>query len=213
MSVSDISPEAFIKVMLVHVPFDGWTEAAMQASASELGLSPSKMDKLFPRGIAELVEIGSDGFDRKMSQIFEDRFSDNMNSMPVHIKIREMLLIRFELLQPNKEAVRKMFAFMAQPRHAKLSSKLIYKTLDRIWRLAGDRSTDYNFYTKRAVLGAVYGSVMLAFLDDDTPDLQKTQAFLDRRLQDVAKVPKVSKPLRAAFSEVGKRFKEAVSVS
>jgi ubiquinone biosynthesis protein COQ9 len=96
-----------------------------------------------------------------------------------------------------------MITFMAKPEHAELGSRLLYKTLDRVWRAAGDRSTDFNFYTKRATLGAVYGATMLAFLDDDTPDMQKTRAFLDRRLQDVAKIPKVTKPLRAAANMVG----------
>ena len=111
------------------------------------------------------------------------------------------------MLQPNKDAVRKMVSFMAQPAQAKLGSKILYKTLDRVWRIAGDRSTDYNFYTKRATLGAVYGSTMLAFLDDDTADMQKTRAFLDRRLQDVAKVQKATRPFQAAFSAIGRMLK------
>ena len=212
MSRSEITPEAFIEAMLVHVPFDGWTEAAMQTTADQLGLSASQMAQLFPQGITGLVEIGSDDIDRHMAEIFLNRFPDNFDNMPVHRKIRELLLIRFELLQPNKEAVRKMVAFLAQPAQAKLGSKLLYKTLDRVWRIAGDRSTDYNFYTKRATLGAVYGSTMLAFLDDDTADMQKTRAFLDRRLQDVARVPKAAKPLKVAFSSVGRMLKGAVSM-
>ena len=92
---------------------------------------------------------------------------------------------------------------MAKPEHAELGSRLLYKTFDRVWRVAGDRSTDFNFYTKRAILGVVYGATMLAFLDDDTPDMQKTRAFLDRRLQDVAKIPKVTKPLREVANMIG----------
>ena len=204
MSRSEITPEVFFKEMLAHVPFDGWTKAAMQTTAEQLGLSALQMERLFPQGINGLVEIGSNNIDRQMAEIFMNRFADDMDMMPVHKKIRELLLIRFEILQPNKEAVRKMVAFMAQPAQAKPGSKLLYKTLDRVWRIIGDRSTDYNFYTKRATLGAVYGSTMLAFLDDDTPDMQKTRTFLDRRLQDVAKLPKATKPLQAAFSVIGK---------
>ena len=209
MSRSDITPEAFIEAMLLHVPFDGWTEAAMQTTAEDLGLSVSQMTQLFPRGITGLVEIGSRDIDRRMAEIFMNRFADDLVHMPVHKKIRELLLIRFEILQHNKEAVRKMVAFMAQPAQAKLNSRLLYNTLDRVWRIAGDRSTDLNFYTKRATLGTVYGSTMLAFLADDTPDMQKTRAFLDRRLQDVAKVPKVTKPMRVAFSATGRALKRA----
>jgi len=212
MSHSEITPEAFIEAMLVHVPFDGWTETAIQVTADQLGLSASQITQLFPRGIAGLVEIGSDEVDRHMEELFINRFADNLDNMPVSKKIREMLLIRFEILQPNKESLRKMIAFMAQPAQAKLGSKLLYKTLDRIWRIAGDRSTNYDFYTKRATLGAVYGSTILAFLDDDTPDMQKTRAFLDRRLQDVARIPKAVKPLQAAFYALGRTLKGSSSM-
>ena len=204
MSTTDITPELFVEAMLRHVPFDGWSEAAMQTTAEEMGLSATDVARLFPKGLVSVVTLGSDDVDAKMVAEFMSRFADRLDEMPVHIKIRELLLIRFEILQPHKEAVRKMITFLAKPAQAELGSRLLYKTLDRVWRAAGDRSTDYNFYTKRATLAAVYGSSLLAFLDDDKPDMQKTRAFLDRRLQDVAKIPKATKPLRAAASMVGR---------
>lgn len=203
MSTADITPELFVENMLRHVPFDGWSDKAMQTTAEELSLSASDLARLFPKGFASVFTIGSDDVDAKMVAKFMDRFSGKFDEMPVHIRIRELILIRFEILHPHKEAVRKMITFMAKPEYAELGSSLLYKTLDRVWRAAGDRSTDFNFYTKRATLGAVYGATMLAFLDDGTPDQQKTRAFLDRRLQDVAKIPKVMKPLRAAANVVG----------
>ena len=57
MSRSEIAPEAFIEAILVHVPFDGWTEAAMQ-TLRKLGLSASQMTQLFPQEITGLVETG-----------------------------------------------------------------------------------------------------------------------------------------------------------
>ena len=203
MKTNDITPELFVEAMLRHVPFDGWSEAAMQRTAEEMCLSTSDLARLFPKGFVSAINTGSDDVDEKMVAEFMSRFTDRLDEMPAHIKIRELLLIRFEILQPHKEAVRKMITFMAKPAHAELGSRLLYKTLDRVWRAAGDRSTDYNFYTKRGTLAVVYGSTLLAFLDDDTPDMQKPRGCLDRRLKDVAKIPKATKPLRAAASMVG----------
>jgi ubiquinone biosynthesis protein COQ9 len=202
MSTVEITPELFIEKMLRHVPFDGWSEAAMQTTAVELGLSESDLARLLPKGLASVIIIGADDIDTQMVAKFTDQFSDRFDGMPVHVKIRELLLIRFEILQPHKEAMRKMLIFLAKVDNAEVSSGLLYKTLDKVWRAAGDRSTDFNFYTKRATLGAVYVSTMLAFLDDDTPDLQKTRSFLERRLQDVARIPKVTKPLRPVVNIV-----------
>jgi ubiquinone biosynthesis protein COQ9 len=189
--------------MLRHVPFDGWSEVAMKTTSEELGLSASDVESLFPKGFVSTVTVGSDDIDTKMEAEFMSRFANRLDEMPVHIKIRELLLIRFEILQPHKEAVRKMITFIAKPSQAGLGTRLLYTTLDRVWRAAGDRSTDYNFYTKRATLAAVYGSTLLAFLDDDTANMEKTRAFLDRRLQDVTKIPKATKPLRTAAFMVG----------
>lgn len=203
MSTNDITPALFVEAMLRHVPFDGWSEVAMKTTSEELGLSASDVESLFPKGVISTVTIGSDDVDAKMEAEFMSRFAGRFDEMPVHIKIRELLLIRFEILQPHKEAVRKMISFVAKRPQAELGSRLLYTTLDRIWRAAGDRSTDYNFYTKRATLAAVYGSTLLAFLDDETSNMEKTRAFLDRRLQDVAKIPKATKPLRTVALMVG----------
>ena len=59
-----------------------------------------------------------------------------------------------------------------------------------MWRLAGDTATDYNHYTKRLTLSAVYTSTLLAWLDDDSEGFADTAAFLDRRLDDVMRFEK-----------------------
>jgi ubiquinone biosynthesis protein COQ9 len=202
MTSTDNTTELFVENMLRHVPFDGWSETAMQITADELALSATDVASLFPKGVDSVIAIGSDDVDAKMVAVFMSRFADKFDEMPTYVKIRELLLIRFEILQPHKEAIRKMLTFIAKPARAELGSRLLYKTLNRIWRASGDRSTDFNFYTKRATLAAVYTSTLLAFLDDDTPDMQKTRAFLDRRLRDVSKLPKAIKPLQAAVSMV-----------
>ena len=45
-----------------------------------------------------------------------------------------------------------------------LGMKLLYSTVDAMWRAAGDTSTDFNFYTKRAILSAVYSSTLMRWL-------------------------------------------------
>ena len=204
MSATDITPELFVEAMLRHVPFDGWSEAAMQTTAEEMGLTASDVDRLFPKGFVSVVTLGSDDVDAKMVAEFMSRFADRLDEMPVHIKIRELLLIRFEILQPHKEAVRKMITFMAKPDQAELGSRLVFNTLDRVWRAAGDRSTDYNFYTKRASLSALYSATLLAFLSDNSADMATSEAFLDRRLADIAKLPKMTKPAKGMADMAGR---------
>ena len=55
----------------------------------------------------------------------------------------------------------------------------------RSTRLAGDTATDYNHYSKRAILGSVYGATLAVFLNDDSDDHADTKAFLARRIDGV----------------------------
>ena len=114
----------------------------------------------------------------------------------MHLKIRALILLRLTQAIPHKEAVRRTLAALATPLHAPMSTALLYQTVDHMWRAAGDDATDASFYTKRATLAAVYSATLLAFLGDDSADMAKTEAFLDRRLADVAKIPKVTAPLK-----------------
>ena len=123
----------------------------------------------------------------------------------VHLTIRQLVLLRLETAQPDKDAIRRAVSVLAMPVNAKLSAKLLYETVDSMWRAAGQRDTDFSFYTKRGTLGAVYSATMLAWLADNSSNLDKTVGFLDRRLADVAKIPRLTKPVRT-FMSAGQRF-------
>jgi ubiquinone biosynthesis protein COQ9 len=80
---------------------------------------------------------------------------------------------------------------LALPRNAMAGARLAWRSADRMWRIAGDRATDFNHYSKRGILSALYTSTMLVFLDDDTEGLVTTRGFLDRRIDDVMKIEKL----------------------
>ena len=110
-------------------------------------------------------------------------------------RIGALLMHRFTTLKPHKEALRRALATLAMPQNAATGAKLAWRSADRIWRLAGDTATDYNHYTKRAMLIGVYASTSLIFLDDDSDDLAATRAFLDRRIGNVMQVEKAKAAL------------------
>ena len=189
-------PNHVVEAILKHIPFDGWSPASLAMAATDCGLSEAEMHSLFPAGIVDAIAAYGAYSDQNMITAFHSQDAADIAVLPVHMKIRSLILIRLEQAAPYKEVVRQTLAVLARPQHAKLASQLLYKTVDEMWRAAGDTSTDYNFYTKRATLSAVYSATLLAFLSDNSADLAKTEAFLDRRLADVAKLPKMSRPAR-----------------
>ena len=101
-------------------------------------------------------------------------------------------------------AVRRAVAVLALPRHALLAGRCTARTVDAIWHAAGDRAADFSWYTKRAILAGVYGATLLFWLRDASEDDAATLAFLDRRLQGVARAGQV----RRQFSIFSVRYPE-----
>ena len=196
MKAEQSPPDHVIEAILIHVPFDGWSKASLDIAGVDCGLSEAEMQNLFPEGIADAIAAYIGYADKNMIAAFHGQGVENIAAMTVHMKIRSLILIRLEQTAQHKEVVRRTLAFLAQPQHAKLAAQLLYGTVDEMWRASGDTSTDYNFYTKRATLSAVYSATLLAFLSDNSADMAKTEAFLDRRLADVARLPKMTRPAK-----------------
>ena len=204
MNAEQTIQHQLIEAVLSHIPFDGWSETSLKMAAADCGLNEAELAALFPAGIADAIAAYGAYADKMMAAEFEGRHHDDSASMPVHIKIRTLILIRLEQAAPHKEVVRRTLAVLARPQYAKLAAKMLYDTVDAMWRVAGDTSTDYNFYTKRASLSAVYSATLLAFLSDNSADMAKTEAFLDRRLADIARIPKLTKPTRGMADMAGR---------
>ncbi len=181
----DETRDQLLAAALAHVPFDGWTGRALRAGAADLGLDPALAANAFPGGPAELLEAFSAEIDRRMLAELEVR---DLKAMKHRQRIATAVRARFELLAPQREAVRRGLSFLAWPRNAALGAKCLYRSVDAIWHAAGDTSTDYNFYTKRMLLAGVYSATLLFWLNDESEGFSETWAFLDRRLAEVIRL-------------------------
>jgi len=190
---------ALIEAILPNVPFDGWSRPALRAAAREVGMPVEEALALFPNGAAELVACFSRWADLRMLDRLEI-----MDLEPLRIPERIALAVttRLEILAPSREAVRRALSVLALPQHAPLGLRLLYGTVDGIWYAAGDRTTDFSFYTKRGTLAAVYAATLLYWLDDSSPDFGDTRAFLDRRLAGVASIGKARQRFEVALERL-----------
>jgi len=178
---------ALAPLLPAHAAFDGWTEAALAMAAGELGVPADRARLAFPAGQAQMIDGWFDSIDVAMALAFPP---ERIAAMKIRERIRDLILFRFELIRPNREALRRAIAILAQPQNLPDAARLAWRAADRIWRLAGDTATDLNHYSKRAILVGVYGSTTLVFLDDESADLADTRAFLNRRIDDVMRFEK-----------------------
>ena len=170
---------------LPHVPFDGWSMAALRAGATDARIEPQDLLHAFPNGARDAVAHFSDWADREALKSFAAK---GIAGLKTHEKVALGVRARLEAMTPFREAARKATAWLATPRRARLASTLIFRTADRIWRAAGDASTDFNFYTKRGLLSGVILTTTLYWLDDKSEDSRASWEFLDRRIDGVLRV-------------------------
>ena len=180
-----VDPEV-LKLMLTALPnvaFDGWSNSTFVAACREADISERKARLFCPRGALDLAIAFHKWGDDQFETAFKKK---KISELKVREKIRKAVELRIKLAS-DKEAVRRGVVLFALPIYAFEGSRLIWDTADLIWELIGDNSEDYNWYSKRAILSAVYASTVLYWLGDNSEGSEETWHFLDRRIEDVMK--------------------------
>lgn len=167
--------------------FDGWTPAARDAAAVAQGVDAGLAQLAFDQGAMDMIEAWIGHVDATMIAAFPP---ERIAAMKIRERITALVTFRIEAVMHQREALRRATAIMALPTHLARSARLSWRTADLMWRLAGDTATDYNHYSKRMILSGVYGSTLMAFLDDESPDFADTHAFLARRIDNVMQFEK-----------------------
>lgn len=144
---------------------------------------------------APLVEAWSAAADAEMMVRLA---AVDLASLPVNQRIRTAVLTRLAILTPHKAAARRAALFLAFPLQGPRAARLLAQTTDAMWRAAGDTAADFNWYTKRATLAAVYAATTIAWFGDDTPDAGATARFLDARLENIRRYDKRRRQVFAA---------------
>ena len=184
--------EDLLNAILKHVPFDGWSSAAFSAGIKDAQVNADRAAILFPRGIADVATYFGESVAAKLEASL-DGLAEREPSVRRRIAtgVRNLIM----LFADHREAVRRL-----PPPHNPAAS--LYRITDVIWRAAGDRSTDYNFYTKRGLLAGVVTTTYLYWLDDESEDFAETWTFLDRRIENVLRI----QMLRGHLEKAGRRL-------
>lgn len=182
--------------------FDGWSEVALEAAADQIGADRDVARLAFKDdGAFGMITAWIDTIDLAMEAALPP---GQLAQMKIRERIRSLVQFRLDAVTGREEALRRALAIMAMPQHAARSLKVGWKSADIMWRLAGDTATDYNHYTKRAILASIYGATLAVFVDDESEGKAETRAFLDRRIDGVMKFEQVKakwlNPERESFS-------------
>jgi ubiquinone biosynthesis protein COQ9 len=176
-----------------HAGFDGWGDTAVSSAAIALGVDPAIAALVFDSKTA-MIDAWFATID---SAMLEKVPSEQLAEMKVRQRITALVEARLALALPDREALRRALAILALPVNVRLAVRLGWRAADVMWRAAGDTATDYNHYSKRAILGSVYAATLSVFINDESEDLADTRAFLARRIDGIMRFEKTKAKLTA----------------
>ena len=170
-----------------NAAFDGWSDAARDMAAQAEGIDTDIAALAFKDGPVDMIDAWFAHIDGVMLAAVPP---ERLALMKIREKITALVEARLDATSIDRESLRRALAILALPQNLAKATRLGWRTVDSIWRAAGDVATDYNYYTKRTILLGVYASTITVFLDDESESLADTRAFLGRRINGIMQFEK-----------------------
>ena len=177
-----VKKDKFLSKFLKLSSNKGWNMLVFEETQKKLKYNSSLVEELFPRKLVDLILFFNYVTNDKLSRTYKKK---RFNKKSIRVSVLNAVKIRFELLNTNKDSIKKSLFFLSNPSKQILSGKLIYKTVDYVWKLIDDKSTDYNFYTKRIILASIYSAAIMIWINDKSDNLDKTFSFLDKSIMNM----------------------------
>lgn len=189
---TDVARDRAIELVLPAVATFGWTRRAFAA----VGMSDAETSAHFRGGAVDMVQAFCARADRRMAAAAQ--------GLPAGLRtgerVRALIAARLADHRPHRQAVRRAMAVLGRPGNGRAAARTLLATADAAWTAIGDRSTDSNWYTKRATLAAVYAATLLFWLGADDPDDERALAFFDRRVAATAHLGRIRRQIESSLS-------------
>ena len=178
--------------------FEGWSNATLSKACELAEIDQKFLNLIFENGCLDLIEFYIAQQNRKLSEIIAA--TPDFASFKVREKIKFALYNLFESEKNNQLALQRLRNFYFDfknfagteygPRPLFMAFKHVGKISDFIWDAIGDKSTDFNFYTKRLTLSKIILQTFAVFVKDESVDLNVTKKFIDLQIEKVMKFEK-----------------------
>nr|XP_019933956.1 PREDICTED: ubiquinone biosynthesis protein COQ9, mitochondrial isoform X1 [Paralichthys olivaceus] len=190
---------------LEFVPQHGWSMEAIASGAETLGLS-SASTGMFHNGSGDLVLHFIAQCNSQLTEILAEQHKQVQLGQAEPKKtadfLRDAVETRLRMHIPYIETWPQAMSILLLPHNIPDSLKHLSTLVDDIWYYAGDRSTDMNWYTKRAALTGIYNTTELVMVQDSSADFEDTWNFLDNRIQDVVNMASTAKQVQSTGEAV-----------
>ncbi len=185
---------ALLDAVLELAPDAGWTRSTLERAAEKASLTQGQALLAAPHGVSDVLEA----FGKRAARAAGEALSQpDIAALKVREKVRAGVKAWLAALEHHKLAVKRA---ASTPANLLTGPKGLWAAADAIWAALGDKSTDYNWYTKRMTLSALLGSTLAAWMGTD--DEEAIDAFIDRRIENVMQFEKLKAQAKDAFAKM-----------
>jgi len=180
-----------LKYAKIFISEKGLNKNSLENISKRYGLNINEIELLFPEGNIDLIKFTLEQLNKELEEYCK---KIDLIRLPVHKRIKKVLLSKISLMNKNKLFYRSIFLNLLIPKKNFSLSNQLYNSVDQIWFIAGDSSTDFNFYTKRLILSGIYSRVILFFFNNNNQ--VELENILDESLKRVSKIPEIKSKLK-----------------
>lgn len=174
--------EKLAKLFIGDVPKFGWSRETLLQCAKKQRISTSVLAKLFPSFEYDVLKLI---IAQNNTQVEKNYNSFNNSRLKTRDKIKTILELKFDSNEYLKKALPEMLKFLLRPGNLLMSIKMLHENSDFIWNLAGDKSNDFSFYSKRGLLSMIYLATLIYWLNDKSTKGIGTKNFISKSVDGI----------------------------
>ena len=158
---------------------------AFENAAKKLKIKSEEKERLlnnnFPKGYESLnKELNS----LINSMMDKSKKPNNFKKLRLNEKIKYFVTKRLQLTDEILD-LKKLAKINLKFKSPKNSLKILFNISDEIWFLAGDKSLDFNFYSKRFILMNIYLNSFLYLISQKHTDFNSLENFVEKQIKAV----------------------------
>ena len=195
--------DKFTREILKNFDSLNYKNLSNMVECKKLGIEPEQcsryLSSFFPKGINDVLLY----FNEMIGLNLQGLTKLKLKKLSVSEKIKFLLFSRLEILEKEKINFKPLLRYLILPQNLLFTNKLLFKVCDEIWFLAGDKSLDFNYYSKRIILMNIYSTGLIYWVFDKSPKKIKSNEFISKQIKNVSKIGKFKYWVKNMFGKLG----------
>ena len=172
---------------------------AFENTATKLKINSKEKEKL----LNNTFQKGYESLNKELNSLINSMMDkskkpNNFKKLRLNEKIKYFVTKRLQMTDEIFD-LKKLAKINFKSKSPNNSLKILFNISDEIWFLAGDKSLDFNFYSKRFILMNIYLNSFLYLISQKHKDLKSLENFVDKQIKAVLTFGKFKTKFKSLF--------------